>query len=497
MENGSINHDQADIENNYSEEDLLKDFAEGIQSKFKIVKYYTQRPLKQDQIICCVDPLLREVNAAAYRPNFVIIGPLRCYDLILEKAEMQKRLYLNSFLQRAEKKANLNDFFKLIKDSASRIHGCYEEAYCRSWDFLNHIVQQNIPVSNTSLGLFIEMVLVDASFIIELFLRAHNKKESGGSDEFVFEGPGKMQDIRRDLFLAHNQLPFFILKDLYELAFSGNPEYPSFLRLTCNFFSPYYNQNESIQHIELLDNRAKLEGSKHFTDLLRTLQLPFLKENCGKGKRRRCQPQFVGRIKARVMSSLLPSSKKQEESEVRGEYLYSAVLLREAGVKFKASRSRCLLEIEFDNGELRIPCLRVDESTESFFRNLMAWEQRYYPRETHISDYIFLMEYLVKSTQDVDLLIRKSIIVNQLGSNTAVVNLFNNFCKHVTPGEKSRYANILSQLKAYSSVRHHSWIATLKLQHFSSPWKGVATIAAIVLLVLTLIQTICALISVI
>ncbi|OMO75975.1 hypothetical protein COLO4_25758 [Corchorus olitorius] len=56
-------------------------------------------------------------------------------------------------------------------------------------------------------------------------------------------------------------------------------------------------------------------------------------------------------------------------------------------------------------------------------------------------------------------------------------------------GENSRYDDILNSLMAYNKVPHHGWIATLRLQHFSTPWKGVATIAAIVLLVLTLIQT--------
>ncbi|XP_022718101.1 uncharacterized protein LOC111276620 [Durio zibethinus] len=469
MENVATNQN-----NSSSEESLFNALAIQIQSKFDIVKYYSQRPLLQDRIICCVDPLLRQVNAAAYRPNFVIIGPLRCYETILEHIEIQKRICLASFLQRAEKKASLIDFFKLIKDSADRIHGCYEETYCRSWDFLSHVIQQNIPVNDGSSGLFIEMVLVDASFIIELFLRAYNKELERGEIDFIFNTPRKMHDIRRDLFLAHNQLPFFILKDMYELAFGGNPDFPSFIHLTCHFFSPYYNQNKPIEDIMLPNHchyeyRAKLEGAKHFTDLLRTLQMP--------------------------------SSKKTEDSleagRVQGRYLYSAVLLRDAGVKFKVSTSRCLLDIEFNkkNGELKIPPLRVDESTESFFRNLMAWEQRYHSHETYLCDYIFLMEYLIKSTEDVDLLIRRRIIINQLGSNTRVVTLFNNFCKHITPMEKNHFSDIFRELNAYNAVRRHSWLAILRLQYFSTPWRGVATIAAVVLLVLTLIQTICALIS--
>ncbi|XVF18346.1 hypothetical protein REPUB_Repub11eG0013800 [Reevesia pubescens] len=107
----------------------------------------------------------------------------------------------------------------------------------------------------------------------------------------------------------------------------------------------------------------------------------------------------------------------------------------------------------------------------------------------------FHMEYLIKSTEDMDLLVRKRIIINQLGSNTTVVTLFNNFCKHITRVEKNSYFDIFRKLNAYNAVHRHSWIAILKLQYFSTLWTGVATIATVILLVLTLIQTIIAVIS--
>ncbi|XVF18359.1 hypothetical protein REPUB_Repub11eG0014700 [Reevesia pubescens] len=278
MRNVATNR-EAEIENDSSEENLFNDFARQIQSKFDIVQQYSQRPLKQDRIISSVDPFLRAVNAAAYKPNLVIIGPLRCYSECREQPERQKRMHLDSFLKRAEKKASLKDFFNLIKESADKIHGCYERTFVRTWDFLSNKIQQDIEVSNGSSEMFIEMVLVDASFIIELFLRAYDKEGRHENDIF-----------RRDLFLAQNQLPFFILKDIYELAFGGNPDYPSFLHLTCHFFSPYYNQNISIADIISPNNshgeyRAKLEGAKHFTDLLRTFQSPYsFQKDSSRGK---------------------------------------------------------------------------------------------------------------------------------------------------------------------------------------------------------------------
>ena len=230
MDTGATGHESQMENNSSSEENLLNAIAREIQSEIEEIKHDSQRPLIQDRIIFCVDPLIREVYEAAFRVNSVVIGRLCCYDSYFRQIEMQKSIYLDSFLKRAEKKASLNAFIKLIKDSEDRIQGCYGEICSHCSGTLYYTRRYNDdPVW------FIRLVLVDASFIIELFLKAY--KSERGETDFIFNTPGKMHDIRRDLFLAHNQLPFFILKDIYELAFGGNPAYPSFLHLTCHFFS--------------------------------------------------------------------------------------------------------------------------------------------------------------------------------------------------------------------------------------------------------------------
>ncbi|KAE8654146.1 Detected protein of unknown function [Hibiscus syriacus] len=248
--------------------------------------------------------------------------------------ELQKRIYLASFLQRSGNSATLNEFCKLIKASAPEIISCYEETYYRKCDFKSHQIQQNIPPSDDNLRWFIEMVLADAAFIIELFLRIYYKEGRSESEtDFVFDSPGKIYDIRRDLFLAHNQLPLFVLKQIYELAFGQNPL-----------------------------------GSGPCPSVQHSFDSP------GSNKRSfSCKPEFK-------WSSLFSSCQKTEENpdlesgRVQSKYLYSATLLRAAGVKFRVSSSRCLLDIKFNktNGELKIPPLKVDESTEPFFRNIVG-----------------------------------------------------------------------------------------------------------------------------
>ncbi|KAK6229079.1 hypothetical protein SCA6_018030 [Theobroma cacao] len=516
MENNVSTNGVDEIQHNSSEEGSLEDIAKGIHSKLNLLKN-SPPPLTRDCFIFYVPNKLREENSHFYCSRSVVIGPVGLYRSVGQDMEKQKGRYLASFLERVEESSSLtlNDFCKLINDDLAKIRGCFERTCCREFHSPDQ-ARQTLQVNESDSWRLIEMLLLDSGFIIELFLRAYSK-EWRSQNDFVFGKSGMfLLDLRHDLILVQNQLPFFLLRNIYGLAFSSNPKFPSFIDLTYHFFSHYYNQNISIEDIlspnnrEYVDYRSMLEGPKHFLDLVRTFQLPphlfQMQNNNEESLRCKWIHRKVKSLMDLIRSSLQRYSSRKpgenkpelnlEEGNVQGEYLYSAILLLEAGVKFKVSSKKCLLDIEFieSNGELKIPPFSVDDSTELFYRNLMFWEQCYYPQDTYICNYIFLMEYLVKSAEDVDLLVRRRIIINQLGSHKAVVSLFNKLCKHIKVN-KNHYSELFKKLNAYNAVRHHSWIAILKLQYFSSLWRGVATVAAVILLVLTLIQTICAVIS--
>ncbi|XVF79538.1 hypothetical protein PTKIN_Ptkin14bG0231100 [Pterospermum kingtungense] len=322
------------------------------------------------------------------------------------------------FLKRIKKKASIKDLVYLILNDLRRVKDYYDS------DCIDEHLQSDRD--------FIDRILRDAAFVIELFLRDYKKEITRDENDF-FE-KWKNHVIQKDLMYISNQLPFFILKDIYDRAFATADDFvaPDFIHLTCHFF--------------------------------------------------------------RRTEYRLKADKEQ------GEYLYSAALLREAGVKFKVDASRTLCDVTFNEriGELIIPTLVIDDSTEKFFLNLMTWEQmHYYPHEIYVCNYVFLMAYLMRSAEDVDLLIRRGYIINQLRSNKAVVSLFNNLRLHSgIKVEKNHFSVLFWKINAYNAIPRHGWMATLRLQYFSNPWSSLATVAAVILLPLTLIQTICSVISV-
>jgi hypothetical protein len=123
-----------------------------------------------------------------------------------------------------------------------------------------------------------------------------------------------------------------------------------------------------------------------------------------------------------------------------------------ARVKFKVGLSECLFDLKFTNGVLEIPCFRVYRNTDSFVRNLMALEQCHYIyiSDAYVTDYFIVIDILVDTAKDVDLLVRKGIMVNWLGGSNAVATLSNNLCKRTFILDmNSHYCHLCKDLNAF------------------------------------------------
>jgi hypothetical protein len=102
-----------------------------------------------------------------------------------------------------------------------------------------------------------------------------------------------------------------------------------------------------------------------------------------------------------------------------------------------------------------------------------------------------VMDFLINTVKDVDLLVQKGILVNWLGNHEAVTTLVNNLLTRVVnTNMNSNYSDLCKDLNTFYKDPRHSWKATLRRDYFSTPWRIASTVAAIILLVLTFIQTV-------
>ncbi|XP_030967075.1 UPF0481 protein At3g47200-like [Quercus lobata] len=343
---------------------------------------------------------------------------------------------------------------RIIEENEHKIRSCYSESF---------------DISRED---FVKMVLKDSTFIIELFLRA-DKKEKYKND-YLLSNPLLNRHILEDLILLENQLPFFILEELHEKFSKRHSENSLFIDLSRNYF---YSCIKSIPKV-MEKEKGKKKEVKHFTDLIRYFHCPTKHKDFG--------------------------------DSIRD--LSTATQLYETGVIFKLDEVGGLLDIQFNKWYpteicpcftcswllnclpclkcfqclertqplLKIPQFEIDDITEGLFRNIMAWEQCYYPSEAYLCNYMGLLDYLLDTGEDVELLVEKDIIVNSLGSNEAISKMVNRLCLEIVE-ENSCYSELAQKLNKHFDQCCNRNMGLLKSTYFSNLWRGIATIFGLII----------------
>jgi len=319
---------------------------------------------------CCiyrVSKRVQSVNWQAYYPLLISIGPLHRKDKNLRAMETEKLRYYKTFIERVGMdKEKIRDIMSSIQNQEERLRGCYSEEF-----------------EPTRKRDFIEMVLLDAVFIIE-FMKEYSNNDEG---RHSFE-PRRILDIREDLILLENQLPFFIIQQIYDKYNRPRQD-----QTATFFFDLVTSHSKNYTFLKNVETNESVKKSRHFTDLLRNF--------------------------------MLNGARKLNGSSNPIMLRHSAVKLRAAGVEFEVAEDKCLLNITFEKGVLKIPHLEVDYHFERAVRNIMALEQCLYPNEAYVCSYIKFMDHLIDSAEDVALLVQKGIITHRLGNDAAVSVMIN------------------------------------------------------------------------
>ncbi|XP_062004983.1 UPF0481 protein At3g47200-like [Rosa rugosa] len=379
-----------------------------------------------------------------YTPRVVSIGPYHyCNGGSLEGMQAYKFRYLEAFFSRTN--LNLDHCLGVVRELEGKARSYYVE-----------------PVKLNS-DEFVLMLLVDGTFLLELMLRHCNAEFVDDCDR-IYGKTREIQDVYRDLLLIENQIPFFVLEALYKELDRTHRRlhlHLPLVELTRGFFMKYLGKFDEFLHYPI-DSEVQ-----HFVDFIRWYYLP------------KCESK---------------SDSKSDNGIIVD--VPSVTAMDEAGVKFEeGTKLNALLDMEFTYGSLQIRHFVVDDWTETLFRNLIAFEQCHDHKVKYITQFMFLMGCMIRTPKDADLLVNREIISSRLGNSEDISTIFNNICKGVSLGSPFYYFTLCNNLKAYCRRPWHRWKATLKRDYFNTPWKLVSTIAAFVLLVLTVIQTVCSIIS--
>ncbi|XP_021832959.1 uncharacterized protein LOC110772799 [Prunus avium] len=291
--------------------------------------------------------------------------------------------YLNCLLRERALYNRLAYLINIIKQQENFCRDCYEE---------------RVPLSSDD---FVQMMLVDGCFIIELLCKeAFNFVED--DDDAIFKTQRMLSTIKNDLLLVENQLPWTVLDCLFKVTkVDGNHlRLPSLRQLSWLFFqNPTFQYPFDIRTSVIL----KFQGS-HLLENVRDLVV-------------RPYEEVVKDIEYRTP---IPSVSE----------------LLEIGVKFVvASSNNSQLGITFENGVMEIPPIIIREDGECFIRNLIAYEQcSRKPEQCHMTSYAILLSQLIESVQDVDFLIEKKIITTELSKVSTA-----SFFKRLSNGSEAEF----------------------------------------------------------
>ncbi|XP_007035784.2 PREDICTED: UPF0481 protein At3g47200 [Theobroma cacao] len=399
--------------------------------------------------ICRVSKKLLEKNENQYIPQTISIGPFHQGKNNLKTMEEHKWRYLYSLLNRKPHlEPTLDKCVKTLRELEHKARLFYED-------------HEQIKLSSNE---FVELMLVDAGFLIELFLKYAIKGLKRRGD-YVFNTSGLLYELRCEMLLLENQIPYFILQRLFEIV--PIPEQCK-LSLTELAFRFFRNMIPGDHRLHLA--KFGQEGN-HLLDLIRYCFLPTFP-----------------RVKAK-------------QGGQRG-LPHKATGLKAAGIKLKKVTTEDLLDIKFVRGVLEIPPVEVHQYTERLFRNLIAFEQSRSDQSTpHISSYVLLMKSLLQDEKDAKLLKRNQILANydvidrkqvstlflRLGEEMYVMENVNDFY----------YDGLCEQVKDYkkgSWQRRWNWKPTERryLQH---PVPRIVVVIAVFLILLILVGALFSIVS--
>ncbi|XP_057502454.1 UPF0481 protein At3g47200-like [Actinidia eriantha] len=362
---------------------------------------------------------LRKGNEHHFTPTTVSIGPFHAANSSLEAAgRLLKYRALNHMLQRTQ--ITLPNLFQFVKGLEEEARLCYGETVDLSSDE------------------FSEMILLDGCFILSLLTSDYQLPLDRVRRLLI-------QNIQKDLLVFENQLPLFVIENLFTHLYQYFSEWigMTFRSLVLNFLKPIFPTP-----LVKLDEFTTLPF-KHLLELVLLTLFPR-------------QPTAPNRTFSNFRKRSISLLERYGISPVSREH-------NSAVIKFSAS------------GRLEIQPLYVREFTTPLFKNFLALEMfsDAEPRSCFLS-YLSFLDVLIDTDDDVELLVRGGVLKTTLNNKEALVSILSDLSSSMGFYTDEYFTFVYQDLEEYVGG------CGPKLAYFMSGWNKVN---ALFLFLLSLIQT--------
>ncbi|KAH7661445.1 hypothetical protein IHE45_15G064400 [Dioscorea alata] len=422
----------------------------------------------------------RGCNPDAYTPLVVSIGPYHHHQYPDRNSNFKamknhKWLCLRRLLFRHRSRRGATELLDRclleMKSLDADVRSCYSES-------------SQINMDAQSLAM---VMLLDGCFILHLLVKQQNlinhvsnKDRDNDDDDEVKDGEILLElgdgdeDMEQepllrtlwiwnfvlyDLLKLENQIPFFVLTTLFDLLKVPSDEGVDLVNLSFKLFSdihpsktqtfPILPAADQVHHLlHLFHSSLVPSNNDHVLDIPKAVKAP--------------------------------------------EWIPNATELHQAGVKFvKKENAGSFLDISFSsNGTMEIPELCLYDHTEPLFRNLIAFEQCYPDTRTYVTIFGVFMDCLIDTPKDIRSLHLNGILTNGLSTDEAAADLFNKLCYQIHYAFDRNYLHeLFVDVNKYYNSRWNQWRAKLMRDYFSNPWAIISLMAAVMLLLLTVVQS--------
>ncbi|XAR68838.1 hypothetical protein NMG60_11000221 [Bertholletia excelsa] len=509
---------------------VVKQIAEGI------TKLVDEAPAEASVSIRMVPEAIRKRKRCAYTPRLVSVGPLHSKNKHLQKQGMQgiKKCYANALFTRVcivDEKCNEIELNSKVK---ALIYKC-TAAMKSSIDEAKKFYAKKVELDEA-------MLVIDGCFVLEVLRRnrrllnsesnspLHQTEDISESKQdqqikrsetenepswHVLDSAFMRHSLQHDLLLFENQLPYFVLQSLFELTLGKLKETSESKCLSLQDYVISYwpdimeiktNNDKDIDNADDFymesgggtgDGPNSKQEGKHIMELKprndQTIDITnnFNEESGGKtgdGADSRREVRHILHLLHRHYSDIYLKGKHPSQFKSNGNRLMpSASKLYCAGIKFVSCPRGHQFDIEFGNAkgplswcrrpQFQIP-IRCTERTEPLLRNLIAFEQCCQDVGPYFTSYAFLMDALIDTAVDVEVLVDAKVMQNSFETSEEAASLYNDLIKEVAPDMNRFYfGDICQKADTYSKcnwAKARTWPAMLFLHlsrsYLLNPW---------------------------
>nr|XP_016500785.1 PREDICTED: UPF0481 protein At3g47200-like [Nicotiana tabacum] len=404
-------------------------------------------------------------------PKVVSLGPYHHGKEKLKFVQDFKPMALDMFIEGSnqDKAFFLGEILKEIEYAKS----CYlEEFTCIYDDFY-----------------FAEMMLLDACFILNIIGPWDQTFKRSETIEHL--GTAVYTLSKRDLYLLENQVPLRILMILAKSRYPVDEK--GFIETAeSSCFNILFH--EDIRSLK--DNKqGTTDTPLHLLEIFRRSIVTGTGE-IQQPRVRPCDPLCDIFNKLGLCLEYWCCRKDKTSTRGRGGYVFHSVTdLKSKGIHFRPSEIASLNGVRFSPAEfchsakLKLPYWYVSPYTRSFFMNMIAYE--FCPNvftDKAVTAYVNFMKSLIVSQEDVKELREKKILMNSLGSDEQVVQVYKSLNTYGTEDE-SFFHKEKRNIEDHYNNKTRTWLSELKNTYFNSPWSIIALVGSIFLLCSDIVQT--------